>query len=213
MWLKKLVSESPRRERGSRVRVEGLETRSLLSAVAAHAGSPHLPHGVTVAPIVLTPSESAWMPDQPGSTLSVTPRGMLIWRGWTDKGKPITVRDWHGVVLGVHASTPSETSRVLKYGWNTIVQGYRGVTSKQTKTVALNYLDLAFSPKTWDVGLSFLRDALSGDSAKIARYSKSASVAQVGHAFNSLSQSRSVQSYGQGFVNYGQAVVRAFNKV
>lgn len=213
MWLKKLVSASPRRERGSRLRVEGLEARSLLSVTAAHAGSPHLPRGVTVAPIILTPSESAWMPDQPGSTLTVTPRGMIIWRGWTDKGKPITVRDWHGVVLGVHASTPSETSRFFKYGWNTLVQGYRGVTSKETKSVALNYLDLAFSPKTWDVGISFLRDALAGDSSKIERYSKSASVAQVGHAFNSLSQSHSIQSYGQGFANYGQAVARAFHKV
>lgn len=213
MWLKKFVSASPRRDRGSRFRVEGLETRSLLSVSGAHAGSPHLPRGVTVAPIILTPSESAWMPAQPGSTLSVTPRGMIIWRGWTDKGKPITVRDWHGVVLGVHASTPSETSRVLKYSWNTLVQGYRGVTSKQTKSVAMNYLGLAFSPKTWDVGLTFLRAALEGDSAKIQRYSKSASVAQVGHAFNSLSQSHSVQSYGQGFANYGQAVVRAFHKV
>ncbi len=110
-------------------------------------------------------------------------------------------------------SSGSELTRASNATNNTLKVAWGKVTSSNTRQTISSYFGLAFSPKTWDVGLDYVRAALGGNVTKIKRLSTSQSTAQVGSAFTKLSHSNLVASVGSSFKNFGKSVTNTFKKV
>lgn len=194
MWVKLRVRRHPRAQRCRALRpqaLEGLEDRRLLSAVvgSVSAGAP----AAVGAGGGSSSSQAAMV--AAGEAILQQRRTMFAFRH-------AHIQRNHGSEL---AQVGNDASNTVKVGWGQL-------TSSRTRQAASRYLSLAFSPKTWDVGLDYAKAFFSGDFTKFSKLSSSQSTQQVGSAFKKLNASNLVQTVGNGFGNFGKAVDKTFKK-
>jgi hypothetical protein len=197
---------------------DALEDRCLLSAAAA---SPEAP-GASVLPIIVSNSASSAAespaPDTTAATTETFVTGQV-----SDAPAHLSAATIRAIakekalvkwqMQEQALSSGSELTRASNATNNTLKVAWGKVTSSNTRSTVSKYFSLAFSPKTWDVGLDYVKAALGGNVTKIQRLNSSQSTAQVGNAFSKLSHSNLVTSVGSSFKNFGNAVVHTFKKV